>query len=224
MDAFIRGLITIGLLPVLAAYQDDDLAVLEVIQQLYQSLSSGMDWESALRAVSPALPGVLTELLILGSAQAQLDYVAQEIDQYYKKHTQETELYQALSGYLRRLETGPHPAIICQSCLVQTLEKILARATFEGTHRVILKQTGHAFFEQNYLGVKLIAVREPCHALTYRTLYKALEVASQNQALAGEGWAHDYQVSKTQADSYQIKSPHQVLECVFSTALSTLAD
>jgi hypothetical protein len=122
---------------------------------------------------------------------------------------------------LAQAEAGPRPDLICQGCLVQTLEKILARAALEQSPRVLLSQTADAYFEQRYLGVKLIYIREPSHALTYRTLYHTLEQASQRGVLEGPGWAHTYTVHGLAPNRYHVQSPQQHLECVFVTPLET---
>lgn len=219
---FHQALISTGLLTGLQTYVGEDAAVQAALHNLHGALVAGQDWESAVRTVSPALPGVLTELLILGAAQANLDGVVAEINRLYHRHPHERELYAALSQAVANLEAGAGSGLICQGCLVETFEKILARAALEKARRVLLSQTGQAYFEQRYLGAKLILVREACHALTYRTLYACFKTASQEGTLSGEGWSQTYAVTALSPDAYQVKSATHTLECVFLTPLSEL--
>ncbi len=215
-------LLTTGLVADLPRFKSEDPEVQAVVQQLYEALTGGKDWESALRGLSPALPEVLTELLIAGAAQARLDHVIAEMLTHYQEHTDEAELYQALSQQLAHLEVGPRPALICQNCLVQSFEKLLARAALEKAQRVLLKQTGHSFFEQAYLGSKLVQVREASHAHTYRSLWQLLNRACQQHSFPGEGWMQAYTVHPLEPSSFCISSAHQTLVCVFLTPLSDL--
>jgi hypothetical protein len=223
LTAFYPALLSTGLLEGLQAYHSPDPDVRSTLSHWYQLLAEGQDWESAVRGLSPAPPGVITELLVLGAAQARLDEVVAEMNRLYGQHADETALYVALSEQLAQAEAGPRPDLICQGCLVQTLEKILARAALEQAARVLLSQTADAYFEQRYLGVKLILIREPSHALTYRTLYQTLDRASQSGGLGGRPeWAQAYTVHGLAPNTYHLQSPQQHLECVFITPLENL--
>ena len=121
---------------------------------LLQALKEGCAFQDALKRMSPRLPQVLEELLLLGLQLRMIDYLAEDIRQAYRSPR---GLKTRLDALLRKWRTG-NPSVVCinGSCLEREVGKILRRARAEKASEVVLKADG----EQVYLGVKPVRVIE----------------------------------------------------------------
>lgn len=235
---FYDGLLRTGLAQPLQDFQPEpaDPKLEKALQALAQDLIAGQDWEQALKSMPWRFPAVMEHLLILGHDRAQLDVVVAWIIEAYAHHeahqgddTEEPALnvLDALSARVRSYELQGGSSVICVGCVQRELQKIMARASLESAHQVYLSQVGDQFFQQSYIGAKVVHVKEACHRLTYTTLLQSLKAA----AVSGQWEAMEtplnnelsYRVAQKGEQQFQVKDltqhPAQTLEIIFQTVL-----
>lgn len=123
---------------------------------LLKGLKDGKDFPTALRGMSPRLPGLLEPLLARGARRGVLDHVCEDIRDTYARRRTEPSLRKDL-GALALKYRSRNPAVMClsEACFDREIGMLTRRARTEKAREVILKADG----EQVYLGHKPVKVR-----------------------------------------------------------------
>lgn len=179
---YYQGLLSEGLIKPLHNFPTPNVELQQALHSLAEALTQGKPFAHALQSMSPAFPILTETLLSHAEACGALDQAVAQLISLDALLTQPTVWASEMTRFVSDYENNAQSAFICRGCFERELQSIWQRAQLERAQEVYLEQNS-GFFEQKYVGAKLIWVRIPSHALSYATLWQQLKQASQEASL-----------------------------------------
>lgn len=191
LPSFLDGLLNVGLIQPLEAYAAANAGPLATaLTDCARRMRDGEAPQVAITAMQPPLAAAIERVLVLGIETGALDRAVQDLIAFSESDAQsEHDLLIGASAVVDAWENRPESAVVCGGCVERELRRLIARATVEGADDVTISMVDGLWMQQDFVGAKLVRIREPSSPHAVDAIFKALRHAADTETEIATGTA-----------------------------------